>query len=164
LRDFLDGGATCCEFQDVGLAWGERALSGADGVGGEFGVDVAAAAVDGAHHVGQYLCRDGLRQESAHSGGECPLEVSGPPVAGEDKAGAPWQLGDQGLGDGDPVEAGICRSRTATSGRCRRAIASASSPEAAWATTSMSSWVASREASAERIRFSSSASSTRITA
>jgi len=53
--DFVDGGAACREFQDVGFAGGERAVAGADGVGGEFGVDVAAAAVDGADHVGQDL-------------------------------------------------------------------------------------------------------------
>jgi hypothetical protein len=37
--DFVEGGAACGEFQDVGFAGGERAVAGADGVGGEFGVD-----------------------------------------------------------------------------------------------------------------------------
>src|SRR5450755_5156999 len=41
-RDFIDGGAGGREFQYVGFAGGERAVAGADGVGGEFGVDVAA--------------------------------------------------------------------------------------------------------------------------
>src|ERR1017187_6258400 len=67
-RDFIDGGAACREFQDVSFAGGERAVAGADGVGGEFGVDVAAATVDGAYHVGQDLGRDGLGQEPADAG------------------------------------------------------------------------------------------------
>src|SRR5271166_205594 len=104
--DFIDGGAACGEFQDVGFAGGERAVAGADGVGGEFGVDVAAAAVDGAYHVGQDLGRDGLGQEPADAGGEGPFEMPGPSVAGQDEAAAGGQLGDQLLGDSDPVQAG----------------------------------------------------------
>src|ERR1700733_16329161 len=46
--DFIDGGAACRQFQDVGFAGGGRAVAGADGVGGEFGGDVTAATVDGA--------------------------------------------------------------------------------------------------------------------
>src|ERR1700675_1219152 len=38
-----------------------------------------------------------------------------------------------------PSGPGICRSSTATSGRCRRAIASASALEAAWATPAQAS-------------------------
>jgi hypothetical protein len=41
--DFIDRGAACREFQDVGFARGERTVADADAVGGEFGVDVAAA-------------------------------------------------------------------------------------------------------------------------
>src|ERR1700732_2665500 len=101
--DFIDGGAACREFQDVGFAGGERAVAGADGVGGEFGVDVAAAAVDGAYHVGQDLGRDGLGQEPADAGGEGPFEMPGPAVAGQDEAAAGGPLRDQLLGDSASV-------------------------------------------------------------
>ena len=105
-RDFIDGGAACSEFQDVGFAGGERAVAGADGVGGEFGVDVAAATVDGAYHVGQDLGRDGLGQEPATPAARALFEMPWPSVAGEDEAAAGGQLSDQLLGDSDPVRAG----------------------------------------------------------
>ncbi|KRD21142.1 hypothetical protein ASE41_14305 [Streptomyces sp. Root264] len=60
-----------------------------------------------------------------------------------------------------PSAPGICRSRTATSGRWARAIASASGPVAASATIIRSSSRESSAARAPRMRCSSSASSTR---
>ena len=53
-------------------------------VGGELGVDVPPAGVDGPDHLGERAGRRGLGQEPDHARGQCPLEVSGPAVAGHD--------------------------------------------------------------------------------
>jgi hypothetical protein len=104
--DLLDGDAVGGEFEDVGFAGCQGAVPGADGFGGELGVEVASAAVHGADDVGEDVRGDRLGEEPAHTGGQCPLEVTGPSVAGDDDAGASRHLASERFGGSDAVQAG----------------------------------------------------------
>src|SRR6478609_2418147 len=86
--DVLDRGAVGGEFQDVGFPAGERVVAGADGFGGELGVDVPPAGVNGTDDFGEDLPGDGLGQEPANPSGQRAFEVPRPAVAGDDQRGA----------------------------------------------------------------------------
>src|SRR5690606_23320652 len=106
LGDLLDRRAVDGELEHVGLSWGQRRVARTDRLGGELGVDVAAARPYLPDDVGEHAAGHGLRDEGRDARLERPLEVPRPAVARDDDRAAAGDVGGELLGHGDPVEAG----------------------------------------------------------